>query len=650
VHRRALFLIALCACSPLWAQQTPELAEVVVTSTRIETAVVESPSAVTVITREQIAASGAQDVSALINGTAGVVIKDNGPTSGIKSVSLRGSGSEQVLVLVDGMRLNSARDGTIDLSTISVESIDHIEIVRGAESALYGSSAIGGVINIITKKAGAPEMALSVTNRSYIPHDATEVLSTWPSTVTRSVAADPLNLVDTQVVDLSFAGTLGEVGLTAGASFTRSANGYTWNDTADINAWRRLPNSDLASGNCFGAFTAPLLGGVLQAKGTLLFADSGQPGSLTVVSDTTRQTETQVTESFSWKNKGFFMDALAVDLKGFYRYDELAFGASLHRSQTASLDFTQKLGLSDFFSVLEGGSVYYDYVDSTNYASARQRFNIAGFVSTPFSPTAELTITPSARYDAFTDFAGSFSCSLSAVYLVSEQASLRASFGSAYRVPTFNELYWYDPIYMMYGNLALQPETSYNAEMGGTVTVAGVTVDAALFTRLVLNNIQWLSDPVTFVYAPQNLNQTLYPGAELHARFLIVDGLSLEASYTFIYSFLLNDGTTAYTVADNRRVPFAPLHTAGAGLRYAGGVHAAGIEMRYVSDQYTDTANTASTVLPGYIVVDADYRFEATENLSLTLTAKNIFNALYYTAAGYPMQPFSFEAGLRLHL
>ncbi len=650
MRRRALCLIALCACLPLWADP-PELSEVVVTATRVDTGVLESPSAITVITPDQIAASGAQDVSGLINGTAGVVIHDNGPDGGLKTVTLRGSGSEQVLVLVDGIRQNASTLGTLDLSTIPLASIDHIEIVRGAESALYGSSAIGGVINIITKTATKNEMTLSITNGSYIPHDAAEVVSTYPATVTNSVAANPMDLLDSQTVDLSLAGKLGEVGLTGGGSFTRAANGYTWDDTTYTNAWRRLPNSDSLSGNGFAGMNAPLLGGELAAKGTLVLSDAGTPGSLTTVSATARQAETLATGSAAWKTDRFLTDMLTLDLKTFYRYDEIDYNdpsyppESVARMQTAGIDLTQRLTLTDALSAVYGGSAYYDYVDSTNYAIPHDRLNAAGFLSVPVSLTDALTITPTARYDYFSDFAGNLSYSLSTVYVLSPQASLRASFGSAYRVPTLNDLYWYDASGYTASNPNLKPETSYNGELGGSLTGEKASIDASVFTRYVLNNIQWLSAPPTYVYMPENLNETLYPGAEIQAKIMILEGLSLEASYTFVYSFLLNDGTTAYTLANDIRVPYAPVHTVGAAIRYAGAIHSGDVKLRYLSDQTTGT-----TILPGYLVVDADYRFQTTENVALTVALRNIFNALYYTATAYPMPPFSLEAGISLHL
>ena len=112
------FLALLLLSFTAWAQQAPELNEVVVTATRIDSPILESPSLVTVITQQGILDSGAADLSGVLAQQSGIVVNDYGPQGQGKTVSIRGSTSSQVLVLVDGIRLNSSFDGTVDLSRI----------------------------------------------------------------------------------------------------------------------------------------------------------------------------------------------------------------------------------------------------------------------------------------------------------------------------------------------------------------------------------------------------------------------------------------------------------------------------------------------------------------------------------------------------
>lgn len=654
VNRKILRVSAALACiapvcAPLWAQNTAELNEVVVTATRVDSTILESPSSVSVISAAQIAESGATDVAQVINGQPGVIVNDYGPKGASQTVSLRGSTSSQVLVLLDGIRLNSSRDGAVDLSSVPMEIIDHIEIVRGGESALYGTMASGGVINIITKKARKPELVLSLVNGSYLPHDAHTVS---PALTTTPVSANPMDLVDSQAVTLSLAGKLGDIGVNGGGSFARAANGFTWVDPTGIDDWRRKADADSLSGSGFAGLDAPFLGGDIGLKAVLEISDTGTPGSLTYVSTTARQTDSAASGALSWKTRRFFADALTLDLKAFYRYDELSLNdpasppVSIHRTRTGSVDVTQKLTLSELAALIYGGSVYDDYADSTNLAGRKNRLNIAGFLSVPVTPTDRLTITPTARYDYFSDFDGSLSYSLSAVLLLSDQSSLRASFGSAYRVPTLNELYWIDP-YGDVGNPDLKPETSFSGELGGTLQREGLTCDASAFARLLFNSISW--DPSAATYYAVNIGESLQPGAEVHAKAAITDRISVEVGYTFIYSLILQHLGQKVPIAEGRRVPFVPMHTLGVETRYQDASHSFGIGVQYVSKKYTDIANTESGALAGYFVGNADYRLTASENIAFTLALKNIFNTLYYTQSGFPMPPFSIETGVRLH-
>jgi vitamin B12 transporter len=661
-----LCLVGVLVGLPLAAQNppgtsaqetTPVLNEVVVTATRIDTDVLDSPSAVTVITSRQVEESGATDVAQLIAGTPGAMVNDGGTVGAAQTISLRGSTSaSQVLVLLDGVRLNSSRDGGVDLSTIPLELVDRIEIVRGGASALYGSGAIGGVINIITKKPTQSRFTFSLTNGSYIPHAGQSYSTSGAAT---AVDADMTDLVDSQTVLLDAAGVLGEVGINGGGSLTRAANGFTWFDATQTNDWRRRTNDGAVVGTGFLGMSAPLLGGQLSVKGDFSLSSLGTPGTLTSISTEGTQSETTAAGTILWKTDHLFSDTSTLDLKGFYRYDALAAADpappvlpaynDLHQTQTIGLDATQKIGVSELLALVYGASGYYDYIQSTKLAGTRDRLNLAGFASVPWTPSEVLTITPSVRYDYFSDFSGSLSYSLSGVLATAADSSLHLSLSSAYRAPTLNDMYWGDAF--MPGNPNLKPETSYGAEAGWRLETPRLGLDAAVFARYILDSIVWAPTPLpSDPWTPKNLGKAFEPGVELHARVLVIDQVSVDASYTFIYSWLLNDGTTDFSFADNRRVLFVPLHTGGVHVQWNGASHAVGLEALFTSDRFTDSANTPSSALPGYFVVNAGYRYTASDSLQFSLALKNVFNALYYTSSGYPMPPFSIQTGVKVKL
>jgi outer membrane cobalamin receptor len=648
---------------PAWAQQIPELNEVVVTATRIDSPLLEAPSFVTVVTQKEIQDAGTAGLSAVLAGQSGIVVNDYGTPGQSKTVSIRGSTSSQVLVLVDGIRQNSSFDGYVDLSRIPVDIIDHIEIVQGGASSLWGTGAVGGVINVITKRPGRPSIDLQVTNGGYIPHDATAVGSSGST----FVPASALSLLDSQKVALSLTGTLGAVGLTGGGSFTRAANAFVWNDVANLGGWRQRNNAQDLAQSAYVGIVLPMIGGTLSARSVFDHSLIGVPGSLASPSSQATQEDTTASGSFGFFATSFFTDSLTFDLKGAYHYaqetlnDPLFPPASVHTTNSGSLDLTQKLTVTDALSAVYGGSGSYEAADSTNLAGTRERLSLAGFLSVRYSVLESLTLTPSVRYDYYSDFPGYLSYQIGAVLLLPQATSLKASFGSAYRVPTFSDLYWYsyDPIYgTSAGNPNLKPETAYSGEIGFATAGARLSVGASLFGRLVYDQIEWEGyNSGTNTSYPVNIDQSLLPGAEVHATASITDRISLEVNYSFIYSFLLQDNGQSFGLTDNVRVPYVPLHNLSVTGRYVNGIHSASVEVQYVSEKYIDAANTASSELPAYLLINAGYSVAVTENMTFSIDLRNILDTIYYTepgfptpAAGYPMPPFSIELGARLHL
>ncbi|HVP19750.1 MAG TPA: TonB-dependent receptor [Spirochaetia bacterium] len=649
--RIALFAVALLSAR-VWAEDLPELQETVVTATRAPTDLLQSPSFVTVITQKDIEASGAADLSGVLSQQSGVVVNDYGPQGQGKTVSIRGSTSSQVLVMVDGIRLNSSFDGYVDLSRIPVDSIDHIEIVRGSAGSLWGTGAVGGVINIITKKPDRPQLSLSVTNGSYIPHDAWAVTSTGQS----FIPATAMSLFDNQKVSLSAAGSLGAVGLTGGGSFTRAMNAFLWDDTLNLGAWRQRNNAQDLAEDAFAGVELPLLQGSLSAKSSFDHSLIGAPGSLTFVSSQATQEDTTAMGSLAYRADRFFSDRLTFDAKGSYRYAQEIYDnplfppESIHATNAFSLDLTQKLALADVISAVYGGNGSYETVDSTNLSGTNDRLTLAGFLSLPFSPVQILTITPSVRYDSYSDFPGFLAFQLGAVLNLSDVSSLRASLGSAYRVPTLSDLYWTDP-YGDTGNPNLKPETAYSGDVGWTFQDKGVSLETDVFARLMFNQIEWVYNSTTFTTYVINVTQSFLPGFELHGKVGLTDRFSLQADYAFIYSFLIQYPGFSYQLSDDQRVPWVPVHNLTLALTYQDAQSTASVESQYMSAKtYFDSGSSSWATLAGYVILNAGYRLQAASSLAFSVRLLNILDTLYYTEAGYPMPPFSIVTGVEAKL
>jgi len=166
---------ALCLSSHTFAEDNSsnEIEEIIVTATRWETVGVSTPTSVSTITRDQIIASGAKNIIDVLKGQGGIQIQDIFGDGSRSIISMRGfgnNGGSNTLILIDGRRLNNTDLKTPDLSFISLKDVERIEIIQGSASVLYGDQAVGGAINIITRKADELNISAEVGFGSYA-HD-----------------------------------------------------------------------------------------------------------------------------------------------------------------------------------------------------------------------------------------------------------------------------------------------------------------------------------------------------------------------------------------------------------------------------------------------------------------------------------------------
>src|SRR5437773_524069 len=150
------WLTALAVAPPAVAQEAKTLPPVVVTATKTETPAAELGASVTVVTEEDFKTFHYPSVDEALRGVPGVEIRRSGGFGKTSAITIRGANTKQVQILVDGVRVKSPTLGEVDLSDISPDTIERVEIIRGPQSTLYGADAIGGVVNIITKKGKGP--------------------------------------------------------------------------------------------------------------------------------------------------------------------------------------------------------------------------------------------------------------------------------------------------------------------------------------------------------------------------------------------------------------------------------------------------------------------------------------------------------------
>ena len=644
----ALLALGALAASVAAAETELEMEQIVVTATRTPTAILDSPDNVTVITGEEIAAGGALTAAEALARVAGVEIADSGTAGSVKSVRIRGAASAQVLVLVDGVRMNDSRQGATDLSLLPVEMIERIEIVRGGTSALYGADAMGGVVNIITKSRAENHLTLSVSNGSYIPHAAVEV-SEGPTET--PVDATWFDLADTQRVALQASGAAGRVDLLATGSFTRAANGFVWNDTQYIDDWRRQVNAGLLEGSAFVSATSRSDSATFGFKGQFDYSSSRVPGWLTWPYTDAAQQRTYVQGQLFYINPSLTR-SLGLEARAYYKLTRLAYQNpdpffpedDTHTLHSAGVELQQQASFVDFMQLVYGGCFLADFAESTSIGS-RQRLSGGAFLEVPLYLGERLILTPVARYDLYSDFPGSLTWKLGAVLRLSDTLSLKAGGGKSYKAPTLNDLFWPDVGWGI-GNPNLDPETGYSGELG--LSLANDRLEAAVsaFARYVRDGIQW--DLSAFPNTPVNIGEAFYPGAEASFDIELLPGLSLRGSYTFLYSFVLEGASAAYSFGDDKRAIYSPVHKAGLALSFETGRTRLAANVEYVGERFADEANTNG--LEPYVLLNAEVQQLVGDRLSLTLAGKNLLNQVYQSVNGYVMPPLSIWVGAELAL
>ncbi|MBN2440337.1 MAG: TonB-dependent receptor [Spirochaetales bacterium] len=621
-----------------------ELEKVTVTATKTETEILDVPAHISVITKEDIEDAGVSSVAEIVAQHSGITIQDYGPEGAQTNISIRGSGSKSVLVLLNGVRLNDSRGGGMDLSLISLSSVEKIEILRGGTSALYGADAVGGIVNIITKKENDRKFEIKMGNRSYIPGDAFEVSEGGEQT---EVDTNWMNLIDAQEGSISYSDKVDDVHFIVCGDVSHAQNEYVWYDNSDSDDYRRKTNAELLKTNLYTSILFPLFSGELNMTGLLHYSNKGLPGSLTWPSIDAEQTDISGNGALYYTTKNFFTPFLTFDMKMFYKYTSLEYKNpddyypvdDLHTTNTIGFDLTQEFLYFDLFSLIYGGNFFYDYVKSTRLET-KERIGGGIFIEAPLYLTSFFSITPVVRYDIYSDFPNDITFKVGSVFNLSRSASIKMSASKSYRAPTFNDLYWPDS-----GNPDLVSETGYGGDIGFSLLNDQVGLDLFGFIRWMQDEIQW-SPNESGMWRPLNLGETLYPGLESALHIRVWERVVLNVNYTFNYSFVLKGSNTDYSLEDDLRVPYVPLHTVNLGIEYKDKKNLISVNSRIESERWDDEGN--SIRIDPYWIMNASFKRIISNNVTLSFGVYNISTETGQTINEYPLPPVSFKTGIEI--
>ncbi len=588
------------------------LPPLVITSGRVAEPLNKATAATSVFTREDIDRLQPSSITELLSRVPGVQVVQNGGRGSNASVLIRGTSNAQSLVLVDGQRIGSASDGGASLQYLSVEQIERVEVVRGSRSALYGSDAIGGVIQIFTRR-GKPGLQPRL-------HLGAGSNNTWERSL--GLAGGD------QQTRFSLNTSLDE---TAGIDRT----GPSFDSDADHDAYR----NQALSFNLSHQFNELLETGLsaVDQRGRSEFDNPF--GRFDMASY--QSFPQQPSSDFSLSAASGYFDAQLSDAWNSrlelghgenrqHSQDKLSDERNLFNTYRDSANWLNTLQLSDNHSLLLGADWYEDQLHSSTAYNQQSRWNQAAFIQQRFQ--GELFSTElGLRHDQNQQFGNQNSWNTALTVPLADPAiDLIASYSEGFRAPTFNELYWPDDGNGYIGNPDLEPEHSRNYE----VQLRGEHWDTRWSLAAYRNEVRdlistQLHDPANFIYRAVNLNTARLQGLELSLEREVL-GWRTSASASLLDP---RDTESGHTLPRRAR------RTLNLDLDRQFGAYAVGATWQANSSSYDDVNNTHR--ISGYGLLGLRGSWQASAEVTLELKLSNALDK-DYSRALYAYQRVSY--------
>ena len=576
---------------PLYAADDTVASPIIITATRTAQTVDETLAAVTVITRKDIERQQATTIKDVLRGTPGLGLSNNGGLGKATAVFLRGAESDHVLVLIDGVKVGSATTGQTAFEDIPIDQIERIEIVRGPRSSLYGSEAIGGVIQIFTHKGGgATTPAFSLGAGSHNTYKGAAGVSGggaqgWYNVNVSGLSSDGFN---------TCRGSL-------------SAGCYTFEPDDDANHNR---SSTLRAGYRLDS------GAEIDMHALYTVGDNEYDGTI-----------------YSGNKSKFLQDTIGATLQASPLapwHVVLAAGRSIDKSDiffngvftdrynttrdTVSFQNNITLGVGQLFTV--GVDYQNDQIDNTAYTAADRR-NIGVFTQHQSSYGAQ-DIQIAVRGDDNEQFGGHTTGGLAWGYNMSREIRLVASYGTAFKAPSFNELY-----FPFYGNPSLGPEKSQSYELG----LRGKVSWGLWSFNTYQTNVDNLIAYDAAIRAAANIEAARIRGIEATVTTKFTDWM-LGANLT-----LLDPENRSGGANNGKVLPRRSQETFRLDLDRSLGKFQFGGTLFAEGRRYDEVANTAE--LRRYTTVDMRVDYAFAKNWTLGGRVGNLFDKNYETAAFY---------------
>ncbi len=572
---RLLLSTLILATLAMSVQADETLDTLTVTANRMASVNTLAPT--TVITHADIERLQITDLTTLLSHQPGIDVSMSGGLGKAASIFMRGTNSDHVLILVDGVKWHSATAGTPAIQDFPVEQIERIEIVRGPRSGLYGSEALGGVIQIFTRKG--KQGLKPYAKLAYGTHNSKQAA----------------------------------VGVSGGDEQTQFNLSFNHQSTDGINSRANTnPDNDGYRNNSISAKIDHEMNDKLSIGAHFLRSEGfNQYDGSSVISSNDSESVQQVmgVNSTINVNQLWTMSwALSESRDQYHDFvNGLANGTFNTRYRFANV--TNTLNISQNHTVNIGLDYDIDHVDSTvNYAE-QSRDNKAVYISWQANVDKHSWLL-SARHDDNQAFGGYNTGTAEWGYWLQEGLQISANVGTAFKAPSFNELY-----YPGFGVATLQPEESTNYGLGLTGDSSGISWGINAYRNRITNLIAG--------FPPENVDQASIKGVEFNlATTLVGWDVSFDAS------FLKPENKETGKILPRRAKRLANLH-----IDRQWGTWSTGASWKLRDHSFDDVANT--TRLGGFGLLDLRVAYQLDTDWKLQASVNNVFDKQYQTAKDF---------------
>ncbi len=577
-----------------WYEET-----VVVTASMDEEFYWDTTVNMTVFTKEDIEKTMLMDVNEILRYVPGSIVQQAGAAGKVSTIRLRGATPGHVLLLIDGIPMNDPALGLPNFAPLTLSGLDRIEIVKGVHSPLYGSSASGGVVHMITEKGDGPFRIKFFGETDYSAiYDA-------------NISIDGRTGIFSYYTDYQ---TIRSDGQYDNDNYKN--NTFNIRLDFDFNEKTRLQFNTHYIDSLVGIPIEIFSGSVTEDENSKQ-SDIYFLGSSIFETRMLEVWETRFSFGFVSHNQKFKdpaddgeLFAWPVDYKTETRTYNFNFTNNIH------------LGSDDIFTIgLETRNMSVTSTDQlTNMINYEEDVDLFGFyLQNRLVLNDNFYLTASVRWDDFGDFGDSFNPRLAAAMMLSPTSKLTFSYSTGFRIPSLNELY-----YPYYGNPDLLPEESKGFEVGFDQFIGGENVhfNFVFFATDYTNMIGYDFD----TFMANNISEASISGFETNIDFKTPAGFSGKLGYTYTHS---EDVATGEPLL---RVPESQLFI---NLRLATGDYTLDLFAKYVSEQLDNHVEGFPLYNEGYFVVDLYAEYALVDNVGIFLKLRNALNEEYYEVKGY---------------